>query len=56
MRDASPPENSPIGSPVPSDPPVSSRTLAIFAMFAGSLTLAWVTFLAWLVFKGVSLF
>jgi hypothetical protein len=39
-----------------SDPPGSSRTtLAIVATVAGSITFAWLTFLIWLAFKGVSL-
>ena len=40
----------------PLDPPGSARmTLVIVVMFAASVTLAWLYFMAWLVFKGVSL-
>ena len=40
----------------PSDPVSSSRTmLVVIATFAGSVTLAWLTLLVWLAFKGISL-
>jgi hypothetical protein len=43
--------------PEPSDPASFSRTtLAIVATFAASVTLAWLTFLVWLAYKGISLF
>jgi hypothetical protein len=40
----------------PSDPPSASRmALAIVAMIAGLVTLAWSAFLVWLALKGMSL-
>ena len=36
-------------------PSFSSMTLVIVAMFAASITLAWLAFLVWLALKGISL-